>query len=220
MNLFFDCEFSGLRKNTTLISIGIVAENGKKFYAEFSDYDREQCDDWITENVIKHLRLSGIPLTSNFKERIQDMQSKGYEVSHMPTRPVFHALTEFGVMRETDDSTTEVYGDSEWICTQLSKWLLQFKKVQFVSDVCHYDMVLLIDIFGSAFDLPGNVSAVCHDINQDIARHYGISDSEAFDKSREEIVSELCGQQIDGEKHNALYDAEVIKAIYESIIKS
>ena len=80
-------------------------------------------------------------------------------------------------------------------------------------------MVLLIDLFGTAFELPSNVSAVCHDINQDIAKHYGISDREAFDKSREEIVKELCGEDIDGVKHNALYDAKVIKAIYEEIAK-
>ena len=96
-------------------------------------------------------------------------------------------------------------------------WLKQFDEVQFVSDVCHYDMVLLIDIFGGAFDLPKNVSAVCHDINQDIARYYGISEREAFDKSREDIVSELYGRFIAGDKHNALYDAEVIKAIYKKI---
>lgn len=40
---------------------------------------------------------------------------------------------------------------------------------------------------------PENVSAVCHDINQDIAKHYGILEREAFDKSRKDIVSELCG---------------------------
>lgn len=28
--LFFDTEFTGLRKDTTLISLGIVADNGKK----------------------------------------------------------------------------------------------------------------------------------------------------------------------------------------------
>ena len=31
MRLFFDTEFTGLHKNTTLISIGIIAENGKSF---------------------------------------------------------------------------------------------------------------------------------------------------------------------------------------------
>ncbi len=108
-------------------------------------------------------------------------------------------------------------GDKHSVAKALYMWLKQFDEVQFVSDVCHYDMVLLIDLFGNAFDLPKNVSAVCYDINQDIAKHYGISDREAFDKCREEIVSELCKSEIDGVKHNALYDAMVIKAIYEEL---
>ena len=102
----------------------------------------------------------------------------------------------------------------------MKEWLSQFESIQFVSDVCHYDFVLLIDLLTggkTALNLPDNISAVCHDINSDIARHYGISDREAFDKSREEIVSELCGHGVDGTKHNALYDAEVIKAIWEEI---
>ena len=37
--VFFDMEFTGLHKNTTLISIGLVSECGKKYYAEFNDYD-------------------------------------------------------------------------------------------------------------------------------------------------------------------------------------
>lgn len=55
--LFFDTEFTGLHQKTTLISIGIAAENGKKFYGEFTDYDRSQVDRWITENVIDHLNV-------------------------------------------------------------------------------------------------------------------------------------------------------------------
>lgn len=186
MNLYFDTEFTGLHAETTLVSIGIVAENGKKFYAEFSDYDENQCNDWIKENVLKHTVLGG-----------NDMLAK--------------RLGE-------DNETTVVLGDKADIRYELGEWLKQFDNVQFISDVCHYDMVLLIDIFGGAFDLPKNVSAVCHDINQDIARHYGISEREAFDKSREEIVSELCGEFIAGDKHNALYDAEVIKAIYKEVV--
>ena len=55
MLLFFDMEFTGLRQNTTPISIGIVSEDGKKFYAEFTDYDESQCNDWIKENVTSEL---------------------------------------------------------------------------------------------------------------------------------------------------------------------
>ena len=35
---FFDTEFTGLRKDTTLISIGIVSDTGDRFYAELTDY--------------------------------------------------------------------------------------------------------------------------------------------------------------------------------------
>lgn len=185
MKLFFDTEFTGLRKETTLISIGIVAENGKKFYAEFTDYNESQCDKWIKDNVLKNLILSD---NGKFASELGE-----------------------------DENTTVILGSKSDIRNELSDWLLQFDDVQFVSDVCHYDFVLLIDIFGMAFDLPNNVSASCHDINQDIARYYSISERDAFDKSREEIVQGLCGNEIDGNKHNALYDAETIKAIYEEI---
>lgn len=54
--IFFDCEFTGLHKNTTLISIGLISDCGKTFYAEFTDYDKGQIDDWIKRNVISKLK--------------------------------------------------------------------------------------------------------------------------------------------------------------------
>ena len=45
MKIFFDTEFTGLHKNTTLISIGCIDEAGRTFYAEFIDYDRSQYDE-------------------------------------------------------------------------------------------------------------------------------------------------------------------------------
>jgi hypothetical protein len=55
--VFFDTEFTGLHQNTTLISIGLVAETGQSFYVEFTDYDLLQVNDWIKDNVIKNLIL-------------------------------------------------------------------------------------------------------------------------------------------------------------------
>ena len=114
------------------------------------------------------------------------------------------------------------YGEIFYIIPFLQIWLKQFDTIQFVSDVCHYDFVLLIDLLtngGTALDLPENISAVCHDLNMDIARHYHVSDREAFDMSREQIMNDLCGPEdvATGDKHNSLYDAEVIRAIYEEI---
>lgn len=63
--LFLDAEFTGLHQNTTLISIGIVSDCGKTFYAELTDYDKNQVDEWIAENVIDSLKYSSI----NTKEK-------------------------------------------------------------------------------------------------------------------------------------------------------
>lgn len=55
MKIYFDSEFTGLIKNTDLISIGCIAENGRQFYAEFTDYNSRLIDDWLQKNVIENL---------------------------------------------------------------------------------------------------------------------------------------------------------------------
>lgn len=232
MNLYFDCEFTGLRKDTTLISLGIVAEDGRKFYADFCDYDRSQCDDWILDNVLSNLYLSE-PMFEYEAQEFARENSIGDRKAWIPyERPACVFITTnkkeylnekvclvFNAV-EDENGNRNVFGDKEWVTWHLKDWLSKFDSIQFVSDVCHYDFVLLIDLLtngGTALDLPDNISAVCHDLNMDIARHYGISEREAFDKSREEIVMELCDHEVEGRKHNALYDAEVIKAIFKEI---
>lgn len=55
MKVFFDSEFTGLKKDSDLISIGLVSENGEGLYIEFNDYRTELVDEWIMENVISNL---------------------------------------------------------------------------------------------------------------------------------------------------------------------
>ncbi len=184
MKIFFDTEFTGLHKNTTLISIGLVADDGRKFYAEMTDYDRGQLNPWLKENVIGNL------------------------------------------MRQEDDNTPEdaypdwyYSGSTEFIRPKLLRWLEEFDYVEWVSDVAHYDFILLIDlVFKDAISM-GNAGypAVCYDINNDIAVFHGISIDEAFDLSREDILEANGVVLTEVVKHNALYDAEVIRAIYNII---
>lgn len=221
MKLFFDTEFTGLRKDTTLISIGIVSEDGRRFYAELTDYNENQCNKWINENVVKNLHLPHIPWHSKCTENIKKLEEDGYVISQNPHIPREGALLEYDYFKSDNENMTAL-GDSNWIGIALNEWLKQFDTIQFVSDVCHYDFVLLIDLItngGTALDLPLNISAACHDINQDIAQHFGVTDAEAFDMSREQIMNDLCGPEdiVAGDKHNSLYDAEVIRAIYGGI---
>ena len=181
MKIFFDTEFTGLHKDTSLVSIGLVSEDNRRFYAEISDYDKTQVNDWLQENVIDDLWIN-----------------KGYFSWDYPD--FYH------------------FAKKEEVALRLADYFKQFDSVELVSDVCHYDMVLLIDLFGEAFDLPSNVSAACYDINQDIADFHSISNADAFNVSREEIL-ENNNIEIKGSKHNALYDAEVIKAVYKIMNK-
>jgi hypothetical protein len=184
IKVFIDTEFTGLRKNTTLISIGLVSECGKKFYAEFMDYDKSQVDDWIKHNVISKLRLSGFINESNNEYFWQN----------------------------NDPLNFEMIGLKWMIADHLKSWLYQFESVEIWSDTLSYDWVLFCDIFGTAFDIPKNV----YYIPFDLATAFKVAGIDP-DISREkyaygERYSEM-------PKHNALWDAETIKACYKKLTK-
>ena len=200
MNLYFDTEFTGLVPETTLISIGIISEIGDRFYAEFTDFDESLCDDFVKENVLSHLWL--LP---NDK------------------RTVFN----HGVK----DKLWYYKGNSEQIRDLLIIWFDHIRehneRLQFISDVCHYDFYLLQNqVFGGAFKMPDYINPVCYDICQDILEsrcmgvgcNYALTPSmrNAFDVSREGLIEEFGMGLPKGSKHNALYDAEIIKILYEA----
>ena len=171
MKCFLDCEFTGLHKDTTLISIGIISEDGRKFYAELTDYDKSQINEWIQDNVLDKLRYS-----------------EG----------------------DSDYTTPEWFycGDREFISEKLGDWLSQFDSVEVWSDCLAYDWVMFCDLFGSAHEIPSNVYYIPFDLST-FFKLRGIDP----DISREEFS----GIQILGDKHNSLWDAEVIKQCYERL---
>ena len=213
MNVYFDTEFTGLVPGTTLISLGIVSENGYKFYAEFTDYDESLCDDWIKENVIENLWL--FPNEKDFPKF--DFDDEGHTwYCKGDTKFIKARLLVW--LEQVSEACYEINGDGVVvICGNL---------VQFVSDVCHYDFYLLQNqVFGGAFNMPDNINPVCYDICQDIneLERSDVSNSfntsknmrVAFDISREGLLEEHHIYAPSGRKHNALYDAEVIKLLYE-----
>jgi hypothetical protein len=53
---WLDTEFIERPCTIDLVSIGIVAEDGREFYAESIEADWSKADDWLLENVRAHLR--------------------------------------------------------------------------------------------------------------------------------------------------------------------
>lgn len=194
--IFFDTEFTGLHQKTTLISIGLVAETGESFYAELTDYDESQIDEWLQKNVIGNLQLS---------------------------KPLIHGHS--AIMYE-GGTPKEYCGDLKKLRPVLEHWLSQFEKVEMWSDCLSYDWVLFCQIFEHAFKVPKNVFYIPFDIctlfleygkDPDINREEFASDGDVRNLGIDQTHE--WNYESKTNKHNALWDAYVIRACYNKIQK-
>ena len=55
MRYFYDTEFIEDGETIDLISIGVVAEDGREFYAVSKEFDASQAGDWVRRNVLNQL---------------------------------------------------------------------------------------------------------------------------------------------------------------------
>lgn len=221
MKVFFDTEFTGLHKDTTLISIGLIDEYDNYFYAEFNDYDESQVDDFIKDNVSPNLLINSPNYIGEYGLHY-----------HIPKNKCFTEIL--------SNKFTYVYGDKSYIRDVLTEWLAinadYYKEdtIELVSDVCHYDMVLFADIFGGAFETPHWIVPACIDINQIIMEHENCTAQQAFDLNREELLNDLYVDKYSVDnvvnkinfnlkgnldsvftnKHNSMWDARIIKELY------
>ena len=100
-------------------------------------------------------------------------------------------------------------GATETIVADLKDWLSQFEQVEIWSDCLSYDWVLFNQLFGHAFNIPKNVYYIPFDICT-LFKIKGVDP----DISREEYAS----MSENSLKHNALWDAKVIKKCYELLV--
>lgn len=55
MRYFYDTEFIEDGRTIELVSIGIVAEDGREYYAVCTDFDPSKANGWVRENVLDKL---------------------------------------------------------------------------------------------------------------------------------------------------------------------
>lgn len=55
MRYFYDTEFIEDGKTIDLISIGIVCEDGREYYAISTEFNATEASDWVKQNVLIHL---------------------------------------------------------------------------------------------------------------------------------------------------------------------
>ena len=187
MKIFLDSEFTGLHQNTTLISLALIDENDRYFYAEFIDYDRNQVDGWLKENVLYNLIL---PYLSNFHDTNEIKPS---------LEPYIYICDE--------NMSVEISSTTDIIKTELEKWLSIYNNIEIWSDCLSYDWMLFNQLWGHAFNLPKNI----YYIPFDLSTYFKVKGIDP-DINREQFAK----LQSD-KKHNALWDAKVIKACYNKL---
>ena len=198
MKIFLDCEFTELSKNGELISIGLVSMDGRTFYAELNDYNKEDANAWVKSNVINNLLFT---VDDDYCVRVKNKVKDAFIEEEADGEVELEYYYGFN---------TELLGNKSKVGFELRLWLEQFKEIQIVGDCLAYDWVHLVDLLGDAvFHIPSNMSY----IPIDICTMFEMKNIDP-DISRETFIH----NKVYGEKHNALYDALVIRECYRKLL--
>jgi hypothetical protein len=72
---WFDTEFIDDCERLVLISIGVVAEDGRTYYAQSTAFEQAWVGDWVRDNVMPHLDPPGAPCWKSPARIAEDLRS-------------------------------------------------------------------------------------------------------------------------------------------------
>jgi hypothetical protein len=138
MKYFLDTEFIETVGHIELISIGIVAEDGREYYAVHTEADLKNADQWVNDNV-----LAKMP-----------EYNKGY-----------HDLRKGGGSDEKygKKSIVDIRKELHFWCGQENNVV---EKCEFYGYFADYDWVVFCWIFGRMINLPKGFPMYCRDLKQ------------------------------------------------------
>ena len=245
IKLFVKFQFTSLSPDAQLISLGIVSDNilsklkigedlplggklqektetkriesTKSFYAEFSDFDINRCDKWVKKNVVEKLKYKDS--RPDHKDWFWDKYDSK-ENLEIASSYLKHWLTQFKDYNITFVCDCGTY-DFYWLAQLIGEW----ETTSIWNNQKNYNEPIKTGLP----QLPLNISPVPLDLNDLIAHKKEISVREAFDLDREWLANDYtpdCDVSIvfgsdmvksRGNKHNALWDAKIIKKIYKKL---
>jgi hypothetical protein len=192
MKIFYDTEFIEDGKTIDLISIGMVAEDGRELYAVAEEIEEEPLygrickHEWLMGNVVPHLPLKAAtdywqpfepPSSARGDKGRFDLDPNDNRI--MPRRMLRNAVREF---------VTES---------------ARFGQVELWADYGAYDHVVLAQLFGRMLNLPAGFPMYTHDLRQEIDRRgAGAADLPAQDAAT---------------AHDALADARWVRDTYDAL---
>jgi len=140
MNYFLDTEFIEKPNTIQLISIGIVCEDGREYYALSSEYNYEDANDWVKENVIKPLYEKHVGIS---------LRDKEFTIEN------FHKMLGTSISR-IRKGILKFVGYPKY----------KTGKPKFWGYFADYDWVVFSWIFGRMIDLPEGFPMYCRDLKQ------------------------------------------------------
>jgi hypothetical protein len=143
MKYFIDTEFREAPCSIELISLGIVAEDGRTLYAENAQLSNDvMLDPWLVDNVIPHLRLN----------KSAEGELKGLPLDGQPWVNVI-------------GPNVEICGTLEQIGKLVRRFIVD-DSPKFWGYYADYDWVVFCWLFGRMIDLPKGWPMYCRDIKQ------------------------------------------------------
>lgn len=170
MKYFFDCEFiEGFHKPLfgkkrhfiDLISIGIVCDDGRTYYAISKEYDFKKADAWVANNVILPIWMD-LPSFKQMHTRVDSF----HKYVGKTNKEIAHDIVQFihaPILKQYDDGMS--FSDD------LLKQLYDVQRHpahEFYGYYSDYDWVLFCSLFGRMIDLPKGFPMYCIDLKQAI----------------------------------------------------
>lgn len=141
-----------------------------------------------------------------------DEQTKWMQENVMDNLLLKNKETFFDSKLVNDVELVYVKNTADKVSTLLLEWLQEFGEVEMWSDCLSYDWVLFNSLFGkTALDLPKFIYYIPFDLCT-VFKLKGIDP----DISREEFCNVT--EEVKHSKHNALYDALVIRSCYHKVM--
>lgn len=231
MKYFLDTEFIegfhkplfGKRRHfIDLISIGIVCEDGSSFYAISNEYNYNDADQWVKENVI-------LPL---YRETVHGGAKNQFDVHNFHKhygRSNKEIMIDLLLYIWRDSYTDWLDDTGEFVGRGMKNGWLQSDgtlDVEFYAYYADYDWVLFCSLFGRMIDLPKGFPMYCRDLKQtfDEKQEYWVrigEDNRTLtcyqnkEYSVEVDLKNLSSYPKQENEHNALDDAKWNKKLFK-----
>lgn len=169
MKYFIDTEFiEGFRKPLfgkkrhfiDLISIGIIAEDGREYYAISNEYSYNKADEWVKKNVIIPMYLDTVH--GDNRNRWDAMNFN--RVYGKSNKQIAEEIISF---INNEPIKTHKYANVVLLDNESAKGIKNgYVSPEFYGYYADYDWVLFCSLFGRMIDLPKGFPMYCKDLKQ------------------------------------------------------